>query len=251
MNHRRSMLGLAVGLSLASVAFASNGTIRPATSNTLDYITVLQLPNGTNDREITRFGREGQAFPNGSEWDPNSVICGARSRSGHQAPSVPFDRQERCDVRLEDPNNPGFPDVVPTVTAGASTVPAGADSNAAPAQCPTNVSYQNFTFNAGNGINDPLVAVFMTWQVPGFGSNDPCYIGLELFAPNNGRTKYFNSTTATYTQSVGPNSGNVWLDAVAFTPFILDLNFRMSGSAQFVGDRGRPVWSIRGEEGNG
>ncbi|MBI1854119.1 MAG: hypothetical protein HYR85_27590 [Planctomycetes bacterium] len=249
MNHRRWMLGLAYGLGLANVAFASGGTVRQATSNNLDYITVLQLPNGTNDREITRFGREGVAFPNGSEFDPNSVICGARSRSGHQS-NITVNRPELCDIRLEDPNNPGFPDAV-TVPSPGNVFPVAADSNASPAQCPGGVSYQNYTFNAGAGVNDPLVAVFLTWQIPGAGANDPCYIGLELgSAPCNGRAKYFNSTTATYIPGCG-GGGNIWLDAVVFTPFILDLNFRMSGSAQFPGDRGRPVWTIRAEEGNG
>lgn len=250
MNHRRWMLGLAYGLGLANVAFASGGTVRQATSNNVDYITVIQIPNGSNDREITRFGREGVAFPNGSEFDPNSVICGARSRAAHQS-NISVDRPERVDIRLEDPTNPGFPDVPPDVTAGAATFPAGADSNAAPTQCPANLAYTNYTFNAGAGINDPLVAIFLSWVIPGGVTSDPCYIGLELgSAPCNGRAKYFNSTTATYIPSCG-GGGNIWLDAVVFTPFILDLNFRMSGSSQFAGDRGRSVWSIRAEEGNG
>lgn len=252
MNHRRLMLGFVCAMGLANVALASGGTVRPATSNNLDYITIVALPVGPNDRWITRYGTEGAAFPNGSEWDPNSVICGARSRSGHQS-GVSAARPETCDVRFEDPNNPGFSDVVPNVTSGAATIPAGADQNASPAQCPTNVSYQLFTFNAGGGIPDPLVAVFFSWQItyPGAGQ-DACWLGLEFgSAPTNGRTKYFVSASSTYVDSAAVNGGNVWLDAIVYTPFILDLNFRMSGSSQFVGDRGRPVWSIRAEEGNG
>ncbi|MBI3847447.1 MAG: hypothetical protein HY292_22675 [Planctomycetes bacterium] len=247
MTQRSLLLGLLCGLGIANVALASGGTVRPATNGAADYIYRIRGGgSGPNDRAITRYGREGQAFPNGSEFDPNSVICGARSFAGHQS-SVSFNRPNLCDIRFEDPNRPGFPEVTALVTAGASTIPAGADSNASPSQCPANVSFQNYTFNGGSGIPDPLVAVFLTWQWPGSSSPDSCELGLETSAPDNHRCKYYDSQLNIYGQ-VGANH---WLDAVVFTPFILDLNFRMSGSSQFPGDRGLPIWFIRGEEGNG
>jgi hypothetical protein len=251
MTHRRLMLGLVCGLGLANVALASNGTIRQAHSDAADYIVYFGIANGTNDRWITRWGTEGAAFPTGSEFDPNSVICGARSRSGSQA-TVTIDRPLLMDIRSEDPNNPGFPDVLPNVAAGAATVPAGSDQNGSPAQCPVAVGYQNFTFNAGNGIPDPLVAFFLTYKIPGSaGADVPCQIIGDFSAPDNGRSKYYNSNTTPPAPNYGQDGFNSWIDAVVFTPFILDLNFRMSGSSQFVGDRGLPIWSIRGEEGNG
>lgn len=247
MNHRRFMLGAAFGLGLASVAFAAGGTVRQATNGSLDYIYNTGAPGQANDRAITRYGVEGVAAPNGSEFDPNTILCGARSRSGHQS-SITVNRPELLDIRLEDPNNPGFPNVL-AVPAAGSVYPVAADSNAAPIQCPQSVAYQNYTFNAGAGIVDPQQAVFLTWQFGGITTTDSCYLGLELFSsPGNGRSKYYVGAGAggTYGQlTFGGTAGNHWLDLVAFTPLILDLNFRMHGSAQFAGDRGQPIWFIR------
>jgi hypothetical protein len=244
MNHRRWMLGLAC-LGLANVAFAAGGTIRPATTGLLNYITVLNLPTGTNDRVIVRYGTPGTPSPNGSEFDPNSVICGARARAGHQS-NVSVDRPVVCDVRLEDPLNPGFPTVAADAPIGGTTIGAsgvGADSNGAPAQCASSVSYENFTFGGGLGARDPLQAIFLTWKIAGVGTNDPCWIGLETAAPYNGRGLYYNSVTATY----GQWGNNLWLEANVFTPRTLTLNFRMHGSAQFPGDPGQKIWFIRAD----
>ncbi|MBI1852330.1 MAG: hypothetical protein HYR85_18475 [Planctomycetes bacterium] len=258
MVERGSVLAVIGVLALANLALASGGTVRPATAGNLDYITVLQVPGGANDRIITRWGREGVAFPNGTEFDPNSVICGARTYSGHQS-TVSAARPERLDVRLEDPNNPGFPSVVSlpapmgslTSTSPSFVTALAADSNVSPAPCPQSVGYQNYSFNGGVGVHDPEVAIFLTWQTPAATSNAPCYIGLELgSAPNNGRTKFFDSLTSTYLNTSTFGGGNVWLDAVVFTPHILDLNLRVGGSPRFPGDRGSPVWAIRGEEGD-
>ncbi|MBI1850784.1 MAG: hypothetical protein HYR85_10610 [Planctomycetes bacterium] len=244
MTWRRRMVVLAIVLGLGDVALASGGTIHPATAGHLDYITVVQLPTGPNDRAITRYGVLGAAYPSGSEFDPNSVICGARTRAGHQSHNT-ASRPMFVDVRLEDPNNPGFPDVVPNVPAGASTLPAGADSNAAPAQCSSQVSYRDYTFNGGVGIPDPLVAFFLSFPFVTQSPNNPCYLGLELgSAPDNGRSSFFNSVTQQYAL-VG---GNLWLDVNAFVPEVLRVSCRMHGTLQFPGDRGRPVWFIRADE---
>src|SRR5262249_32631500 len=152
----------------------------PATTGRVDYIYYLNSPAGTNDRAITRYGIVGQPAPNGTEFlCPNTVICGARTRSGHQS-TVSSNRPELLDIRLEDPNNPGFPTLtgvppaVGTLTPGTPAL--GSDTNASPSQCPQGVTFQNFTFNGGNGVLDPLQAVFLTWRFTGAPS---CYLALE------------------------------------------------------------------------
>ncbi|MBI1850217.1 MAG: hypothetical protein HYR85_07715 [Planctomycetes bacterium] len=199
---------------------------------------------------MTRYGRVGIPAPNGSEFAcPNTIICGARTRTGHQS-SVPANRPEFLDIRLEDPNNPGYPDVVPLPAPAAAALtiatPAiAADQNAAPAQCPVAVGYQQYTFNGAAGIPDPLVAFFLTWSITPANSNDPCYLAIETSAPFNGRASYFNSTTVTYI----PGSFNAWIDAIAYCPPGLTLSLRMHGSSVFPGDHGLPDWFIRADEG--
>jgi hypothetical protein len=242
---RRLCLQVVACTAVSSVVFGAGGTIRPATTGLLNYLYALNLPSGTNDRAITRYGIPGVGAPNGSEFDPNSIICGARVRAGHQS-NVSVDRPERCDVRLEDPLRPGFPNVAADAPIGGTIVGAagvGADSNAAPSQCSQFVSYHNFTFGGGLGVRDPRQAVFLTWIFAGAGSINPCWLGLETSAPYNGRGLYYNSLTSTY----GPVGANHWLEANVFKPRSLTVHLQMHGSPQRLGDAGQPIWFLRGD----
>ncbi|MBI1850785.1 MAG: hypothetical protein HYR85_10615 [Planctomycetes bacterium] len=243
MDWRRQLIVLVSVLGTADVARASGGTIRPATAGNIDYVTVVQVPTGPNDRVITRFGVLGAPYPYGSEFDPNSVLCGARTRAGHQS-HINTSRPMLVDVRVEDPNNPGFPDVGPDAPAGAATFPAGADSNATPPQCSVFVSFRDYTFHGGAGIADPLVPCFLSFTFAPPNLPQPCYFALETSAPNNGRAYYYNSVVQQYVPSVG----NLWLDLNVASPAVLRLNCSMHGLPQFPGDRGRPVWFIRNDE---
>ncbi|MBI1850216.1 MAG: hypothetical protein HYR85_07710 [Planctomycetes bacterium] len=246
MHARRWLAGLAFSLVPLGVAHGSGGTVIPATTGFLDYVYSIQAPSGGNDRAITRYGTAGVPAPNGTEFlCPNTVICGARTRSGHQAVTS-ANRPELLDIRLEDPNNPGFPNVVPVPAATGNLTPGtpaiAADSNATPAQCPAALAYQNYTFNNGTGVADPLSAVFLTWRFSG--TTTPCLLALETRAPNNTRALLYNSLTAQY----GGGPGNHWLEIVTFCPAVLTLSMRMHGSSQYPADPGLADWFIRADE---
>ncbi len=249
MTRKLCLLSLAFGLGLANVALANTGsaTLRPANQGSIDQIYVLNLPIGTNDRAITRYGVEGAAFPNGSEFDPNTVICGARTFVAHQS-NVAAPRIERVDARLEDPLNPGFPeaDLVPSgalalVCGGASSVNT-VEGLAGTLSVPQNGVFHNWSFPSG-GFNDPLCAFFLTYQfVDQVAPNDPGYMGIELSAPDNTRCKVRDSVAGNYVQL----GANHFLEAYAFTPFILDLTIRLAGSSRVLGEAGRKFWYYRG-----
>ncbi len=251
MKHHLWLLSLACGLSLTNVALGNSGsaTLRPANGNFIDFIYVLNLPLGMNDRAITRYNQEGVAFPNGSEFDPNTVVCGARTAVAHQS-NVAGPRTERVDVRLEDPLNPGFPeaDLAPSgalalVCGGASSVDT-VEGAAGSFDVPQFLAFHNWTFNAGAGFNDPLCAFYLTYKFvdPVLTPADPGYMGLDVTAPDNTRCKFRDSVAATY----GQLGNNHFLELYAFTPFILDLTILISGASRVVGETGRKFWYYRG-----
>ncbi len=251
MKHHLWLLSLACGLSLTNVALgnSASATLRIANGNNIDFIYVLNLPIGTNDRAITRYNLEGPSFPNGSEFDPNTVICGARTAVGHQSQNS-GPRIERLDVRLEDPLNPGFPeaDLPPSgalalVCGGASSVDS-VEGAAGSFNVPLIVAFHNWTFNGGAGFNDPLCAFYLTYKFvdPILTPVNPGYMGLDVTTPDNTRCKFRDSVAATY----GQLGNNHFLELYAFTPFILDLTIRISGATRIVGGQGRKFWYYRG-----
>src|SRR5262245_64137191 len=114
MNRLLDISVVVASFAYGSVAFGT-GTVRPTTVNDqMDY-TYGFSPVGLNDRAITAYNQLGCVVT--SEFDPNTVICGARARVGHQS-TTSANRPMRVDLRLENPLTPGCPDVTPDVPIG-------------------------------------------------------------------------------------------------------------------------------------
>jgi hypothetical protein len=237
---RRLVAAAAALLSAAPVALAANGTIRPVTDGTVEATFVVSNFSGTNDRVITRYGVHPAGQPAGllaPEFDPNAVICGART---FQGPAAGITSASFLDIRREDPGHPGVPDLMAPPFAFAD----GTAGGTAPRLCQGPPGFSDWTFGAGAGLPNLNQAFFLTFQFfPNQGLQNQCAMGVDTDSGVTGRCLVFDSASGFRDLGV-----DAFLEVVVAEPRAtagVDMSVRFHGVARFPGDLGSPVISLR------
>lgn len=156
-----------------------------------------------------------------SDYDVPGVVCGARVREVNGNPGSYFGALQGA-LYLEDPGNPGYPDIVGGLIATADPASEGS--------CGGDPNVPRFwTFGGGSGIPAPATAHFLVAfnPAPGPGPTDCCALLLDTDSPSEGRSF--------------PTSYDHFLELVVFEDAPIDLQISLTGSSRFPGDPGRPV----------
>ncbi|MBI1850865.1 MAG: hypothetical protein HYR85_11025 [Planctomycetes bacterium] len=251
---RRTLVSFAVvvssNLAGTTLGFARNGAVRPVADGTVEATFVVNTLSGQNDRVITRYGVHAPGQPNGlfvSEFDPNSVICGARTFQGQSDPNTAVTSASFLDLRPEDPMNAGHPDL----TNMMSPPVFFADENnggIVPRPCPSGVGYVDWTFGLGMGIsNMNLQGFFLTYRFfpPGQDANDQCAIGIDTDSGVTGRCQVFDSRALPAPGVFRDLGSDAFLEVKVFERRLVDMSIRFHGSSRFPGDLGSPIVVLR------
>jgi hypothetical protein len=203
----------------ANTAFAAGGVVALRTDNGADGY-YYGLGGSGIDRYINMYLA--------NSFDPGSIICGARWRELNQG-VIPPPGMGDGDLRLEDPGNPGYPDIVGGLVAAVDAASRGTCAGG---------TTRIFTFGAGAGVPDPVVTHFISAIEPLHGTTgtlDFCGTLLDTSSAYQGFAKYYSGG------NFGAIPWNHFIEEIVFTSKRMDLNIRASGSARFPGDRGIPV----------
>jgi hypothetical protein len=203
----------------ANTAFAAGGVVALRTDNVPDgYYYGL---SGTGvDRYINLYLA--------NSFDPGSIICGARWMELNQG-VIPPPGAGDGDIRLDDPGNPGYPDIVGGLVAAVDASSRGTCGTGAP---------RIFTFAAGAGVPDPQADHHISAIEPLHGTTgtlDFCGTLLDTNSAYQGFAKYYSGG------NFGALPWNHFIEEIVFTSKRMDLNMRATGSARFPGDAGIPV----------
>ena len=159
---------------VSTTAFAAGGAVVLRTDGGADGY-YYGLGGSGSDRYISE-------YPVGT-IPPGSIICGARVRERNQGqpPGV-----MGCELRLEDPANPGYPDLSVPALASADAGSLGPCSNSGVPRA--------FTFANGAGLAAPPGTHYVCAVEPvhGSGSLDFCGVLLDTSGPYLGFAKYFS-----------------------------------------------------------
>jgi hypothetical protein len=202
----------------ANTAFAAGGTVALRTDNIADGYYY-----GLSGSGVDRYINEYLA----NTFDPGTIICGARWRELNQG-TIPPPGVGGGDLRLEDPGNPGYPDIVGGLIATVDPASQGTCAGG---------TTRIFTFAGGAGVPDPLANHYISAIEPlhGTAGLDFCGTLLDTNSPYQGFAKYYSGGV------FGALPWNHFIETIAFTSKRMDLNIRASGSARFPGDRGIPA----------
>jgi len=202
----------------ANTAFAAGGTVALRTDNIADGYYY-----GLSGSGVYRYINEYLV----GTFDPGTIICGARWRELNQG-SIPPPGIGGGDLRLEDPGNPGYPDIVGGLIATVDPASQGTCAGG---------TTRIFTFAGGAGVPDPLANHYISAIEPprGTAGLDFCGTLLDTNSPYQGFAKYYSGGV------FGALPWNHFIEEIAFTSKRMDLNIRASGSARFPGDRGIPA----------
>lgn len=202
----------------ANTAFAAGGTVALRTDNGPDGY-YYGLGGSGVDRYINEYLN--------NTFDPGTIICGARWRELNQG-SIPPPGIGGGDLRLEDPGNPGYPDIVGGLVATVDVASQGTCAGG---------TTRIFTFAAGAGVPDPVVKHYISAIEPlhGTAGLDFCGTLLDTSSAYQGFAKYYSGGV------FGALPWNHFIEEIAFTSKRMDLNIRASGSARYPGDRGIPA----------
>lgn len=203
----------------ANTAFAAGGVVSLRTDNGADGYYY-----GLGGSGVDRYINEYLANSN----DPGSIICGARWRELNQG-VIPAPGQGDGDLRLEDPGNPGYPDIVGGLVAAVDVASRGTCAGG---------TTRIFTFGAGAGVPDPVVTNYISAIEPLHGTTgtlDFCGTLLDTSSAYQGFAKYYSGG------NFGAIPWNHFIESIVFTSKRMDLNIRASGSARFPGDTGIPA----------
>jgi hypothetical protein len=211
----------------ANTAFAAGGVVALRTDNIADGY-YYGLGGSGVDRYINEYLV--------GTFDPGTIICGARWRELNQG-SIPPPGVGGGDLRLEDPSNPGYPDIVGGLIAVVDPASQGTCIGG---------TTRIFTFAGGAGVPDPLANHYISAIEPlhGTAGLDFCGTLLDTNSAYQGFAKYYSGGV------FGALPWNHFIEEIAFTSKRMDLNIRASGSARFPGDRGIPaVYTTRANGG--
>jgi len=214
-----SLLVLIALSGVSSAAFAAGGAVALRTDNGWDGY-YYGLDGSGVDRYINTYLAH--------SFRPETIICGARWRELNRG--VPLPGTGDGDIRLEDPGNPEYPDIVGGLVATVDAASRGTcDSNG--------VTPRIFTFGAGAGIPDPVVTHFISAIEPlhGTGMFDFCGTLLDTSSAHQSSAKYYSGGR------FGTVRWNHFIEEIVFTGKRMELNVLASGSARYPGDRGIPV----------
>jgi hypothetical protein len=203
----------------ANTAFAAGGTVALRTDNGADGYYY-----GLSGSGVDRYMNEYLS----NTFDPGTIICGARWRELNQG-VIPAPGIGGGDLRLEDPANPGYPDLVGGLIATVDVASQGTCAGG---------TTRIFTFAAGAGVPDPIVKHYISAIEPLHGTTgtlDFCGTLLDTNSPPQGFAKTYSGG------NFGALPWNHFIEEIAFTSKRMDLNIRASGSARYPGDLGIPV----------
>ena len=205
-------------LSLPSIsALAAGGSVVLRTDDTADGY-YYGLGGSGQDRFITEYGA--------GTFTAGTIICGVRWRE-HNHGTIPPPGQGIGELRLEDPGNPGCPDIAGGLIATADAASLGTCNG---------TTNRLFTFGSGAGVpvGDSSLYACVIEPLHGTGGTDFCGTLLDTSSPSQGAAKYYSGGVC------GAIPWNHFVEVVVADKR-LAVAARATGSARYPGDRGAPV----------